>query len=191
MEVQRGERGAHREEWSERKWVEEVPRGKGARKGRTGAEQVGTSCAGGTWGNARQQEGVRRSGEVSRCVVEDGAGACSHSQGTRNHQRFWAGSKASGALCFRKGSWRGWIEAGWSLGEAPAVGHWINDRAWPRAVEMKWRLRRNDLYSKANLWIYNGHEPTQPLEWLGQLARTQLFKLKYINNQRIIWWKWS
>lgn len=55
----------------------------------------------------------KESGEVSRCVVEDGAGACSYSQGTRNHQRFWAGSKASGALCFRKRSWRGWIEAGW------------------------------------------------------------------------------
>lgn len=55
----------------------------------------------------------KESGEVLRCVVEDGAGACSYSQGTRNHQRFWAGSKASGALCFRKRSWRGWIEAGW------------------------------------------------------------------------------
>ena len=40
MEVQREERG-QREEWTERKRAEQGPRGKGASKGRTGAEQGG------------------------------------------------------------------------------------------------------------------------------------------------------
>lgn len=39
MEVQREERGGQREEWTERKWAEQVPRGKRASKGRTGTEQ--------------------------------------------------------------------------------------------------------------------------------------------------------
>lgn len=46
--------------------------------------------------------------------------------------------------------------------EAVAGVPWTNDRARPSAAEMKWRSLENDMYSKASVWIYNGHEPTQP-----------------------------
>lgn len=149
--------------------------------------RVDANCTWGTWGNARQEEGVRsiklwwKMG-LEPAVIPKAPGTIrGFEQGARHRVLSVLGREVE----------EDGLKQGECHGEAPVVGHWINDRAWPGAVEMKWRLRRNDLYSKANLWIYNGHEPTQPLEWLGQLARTQLFKLKHINNQRIIRWKWS
>lgn len=126
---------------------EQGPRGKGASKGRTGAEQGGRQLhLEGTWGNARQEEGVRsikvwwKMGLQSFPRHQEPSEVLSREQGIERLSVLGREVEEDG------------LKQGECHGEAPVVGHWINDSFSDRSkVEMKWRLRRNDLYSKANL----------------------------------------